>query len=93
MSWEQIGSLTMAVVNTGSSLQDCISEASNLALLHSDTRMKKPFQPFLAFQDPLPASFGSSLHWSGSCKGTQVSKVLPVSMETGKQHQNGGLVP
>lgn len=70
-----------------------IVEAANLAFLHLDIRMKKPFQPFLALQDPLLASFISSLLWSASCNGKQVSKILPVTMETGKQHQTDGCVP
>lgn len=65
-------------------------EAASLALLHSVIRSRKPFQPFLAFQDPLPASFVSSLPWSGRHSGTRVSNELPISMETGKQRQDDG---
>lgn len=30
------------------------AEAASLALVHADIRRRKPFQPFLALQDPLP---------------------------------------
>lgn len=61
-------------------------EAASLALFCFDIRNRKPLQPFLALQDPLPASFVSSRPWSGSRNGTWVSNVHPVSMETGRQH-------
>lgn len=61
-------------------------EAASLALFCFDMRKRKPLQPFLALQDPLAASFVSSRLWSGSCNGTWVSNVHPVSMETGRQH-------
>lgn len=70
-----------------------IAEAVNLAFLQPDIRRRKAFQPSLALQDPVPASFVSFLPWSGSCDGTQVSEVLLVSMETGKQHQTHGHAP
>lgn len=69
------------------------AEAAKLELLFSDIRKRKPFQPFLALQDMLPANFVSSQLQFGSCNGKQVSKVLPVSMETGKQHQMDGHAP
>lgn len=68
-------------------------EAARLALLCFNIRKRKSFQPFLALQDPVPASFVSSQFWSGSCNGTQVSNVHPVSMETGRLYQSDGHAP
>lgn len=69
------------------------AEAANLALLCPDIRRKKPFQPSWPCKTHCPPALFLPCLWSGSCNGTWLSKVLPVSMETGKQHQTDGHAP
>lgn len=68
-------------------------DAARLALFCFNIRKRTSFQPFLALQDLVPASFVSFQLWSGSCNGTQVSNVHPVSMETGRLYQSDGHAP